>query len=431
VAARNQFPLKIAGKGDKVTTPSFNGVIQATISFGLADATALAKLPDSKKTATASDDNARMWFFARNKGATDWGVAYAEVEGFLSKKSGKPFWDSHGNMFVKAPILTDFQINLVWTESDFTGVNAAYLKLPWIVDLTNPTMELSVQIMLNNDPVTPVGEAVIDILLQHTNVNNGETAAKRLTFIGARTLYPLECGVVMDNSWVPFPSSVPFDKTNGKFNVYLHETVRSGVEALVTGGFEFDKISAAIKEIISGVGFTNVNVQEVKDNDALITNSWVTSSTPVKAKNVVDPNNFHDNEGTDIPFFDFFIFFSTAVNPNGTEIAHSEALNGTKVKNMGATKPVISGMTIVGKNGAPFQLNFAQATNKAAYIAVVICHEIGHAFGIQHPVHFNGTKYTVDDAAGTMSGMLYPPDPAFPMPFGPVHTAMLKKMCGL
>lgn len=365
------------------------------------------------------------------------------------------------------------------------GNDTILLPLPWVFDdkEDRPHLQLNARLFML-DPITKIrvlesDESIntpLDIPLTHDlvpddGVPNKPKEHPLLTFFGVRNIYPR---ANLHGSPAP---RVSFAGRN--IRVVLHKSTRDLCGPLLNRvielvRFALDDAGFRIRPIPNNHDFRlNNRIQVVADANAetesnrhftLINNQFLAKTVtgqfatdfsdqltngPKQVKNpktgVTEDSRVKipDDMALRLPFFDFFIFALNAIPPGG-ELAHGEGLlnvpgsTGGVISQTGEkaiANPIILAVPIMRRKLS----TLAADEDKASFLALVICHEIGHTFGLRHALCFKGSiPHKLNDPDGLSHGIMCTmlsgvevSTNAFlfrPSSFGPVHKAEIEKM---
>jgi hypothetical protein len=381
-------------------------------------------------TATAQPAKLELVEVAGAKDKTTSDRVIYSLDGTIVDQSGVPFFDSTTNSPTRAFTnkTSDFGLTLTWDTTTFkVPLGGTFLNLPWESSAENFQMEVRARLTVAGAIEADLAQNdVLDVPMKHLAVpDDGTNTTDTSEAFGVTTVYPTKHDFLKASDRIPFAGKT--------LNVFIHDGVGTGLNGMRTGCYTFASVKSALTTILNDGGFGNLNIVEVTSADPKLTAVWTTLNGERVAKNVTDPQNIADNEGTDIPFFDYWIFFETTKSPQGSEAAQSESLNpnATKVDVAKATKRAIQPIFILKKSPKFLTaLTAVLAADSANLIATLMAHEIGHSLGLRHGLDFDvgAGSYTVATEVGTMTGgSVDGGGHAVAQLFGPVHRDVIKK----
>jgi len=305
---------------------------------------------------------------------------------------------------------SDFRL-IIETNSDTIewGLTGTSLRLPWEVEEEARKFEVGVKLLVAGNVVADVNaNDKVDVPLAHPEVpEDGTDTANLLEHLGAGTVYP-------DSNFLLAKTPQVERIAAGTVNIFLHQSVRTACNAADANSFDLAKLTADLRTTMQSGGFATVNVSE--KTTAQAGSIWILPQgfTRFTARNVADPANVFvtgvaDNEGTDIPFFDYWVFHEASVG--GAEAGDQEIINpnpGFGFNRQAKTKRMIFPIALCG--GGNFNSSYGSALDqdeKMRFTANVITHEIGHGLGLRHALHFSrsGHNYFQDDDLGVMNNI--------------------------
>jgi hypothetical protein len=340
------------------------------------------------------------------------------------------------------------------------------LRLPWKFDETTAKLQLNARLSI--DGTLHADESrnlMLDIPLSHRDVPEEADKKKPVQkFFGLRNLYTRANDLDPKAKTEPAVPKVAF--AGRRMRVLLDSTFVS----FCTGN-----TSAKVADVVTGVtsimndaGFGTVDVLSGAATNTECRTHWKQvgghfMSVAIRDADQGKPeadrieNKFAasidgggsvaipDGMEERIPFFDFYIFAEDKDPPNAVELAHSERRVNVKGSVGGiiassATKVLHTPIIISKGSGSSSPLrNLLSQIDKADHanlLAGTICHEIGHTFGLKHPVVFSGSPpYVFGDAQfgrGTMSGggiVVGSGTPRMPLYFfGPIHQLEIRRL---
>jgi hypothetical protein len=355
---------------------------------------------------------------------------------------------------------SDFELRLfpdssTPTSMDIDNSNPIRLHLPWVFDPRNTTFELNARLTVGGVLETDVVDLVapndanqaIEIQTQHLGVTddaviNQVAQHPAFTFFGVRNLYTM--------SLLGSPTRIRVPFAGQTMNIFVEKSVMGLMHAPAT----VTTLAGFVTTIMGDLGFTSVNVDagaavqarfaaSFKQVNTTKNNLWWMSKSVLAAnektfadKLEADQSfSFLPTETVQIPFFDFYIVRQD-VDPNGSELAHSESMSAITPPSKSILAPIVLTAGTSNLNGLrKFLSAVSDASLEAMVVATSICHEIGHTLGLRHEVEFPGAppyKFPADAASvrGVMSGSVTPPagtTTPFQL-FGPVHRAAIQRL---
>lgn len=352
-----------------------------------------------------------------------------KIPGFIQEANKAPFFTT-GNrdtaqanlnstsetvMFGKAD--SDFSLELTWDATTLQIPTVYFVRFPWESSEEDQQQELRARLTIGTTVEADLKDNdKVDIPMKHLDVPEDGAAGGALSdCFGFGTVYP-----VKNNNMKP-TETVPF--TGKTMNVFVHKDIGAAVNAVVPSGYDFGKLTTALKDILASGGFTNVSVVEVDWTDSRLTAIGTVSGTAGNQTFTPGPNG--------IPYFDSWLLLDKATTwKAGMEAGQSEAATYQISK---ATKVLTSPIMIL--NGA--LANFIPMVDKAKihiFLANLFAHEIGHGLGLNHGLDATVTKgpptscaYSKATGTGTMTDVKISGNSVFLQRFGPVHRDALKK----
>jgi hypothetical protein len=221
-------------------------------------------------------------------------------------------------------------------------------------------------------------------------------------------------------------------------NIFIHEDVGKRTNELKATSYAFTSVVTHVEAIMKEAGFATLSITEVKDSDPALKAIWTKRAGKVIAQNVgtADPetDGVTDTDGTDIPFFDSWVFMDRVHRPKSDEAADSEMRNPdekTRVNLTAKTKRLIRPIVIYGRSNEAYanSIDATKASEVPKLVASLICHEIGHGLGLLHGLNFDRSSkvYTKAKETGTMTMLRTDAQGnAFEQLFGPVHKDLFK-----
>jgi len=330
---------------------------------------------------------------------------------------------------VQAPTLvadSDFRIALQFDATTFENAHpAARLFLPWETTAENNTLEVGVKLTIDGSVhADTAANDRLDIRLSHPNVpEDGTSTTVRSPCFGVLTVYP-------DDNFL-FTRAQRLPVAGHPVRVFIHDSVGNACNRLRASSFSLATLTTHITTILTSGGFTAPTVTQVDDAAATAaTAPWARSGGRFVAKNVTDPNNIANTDGTDMPFFDYWIFHERNVT-GGAEIGQSESLNPFGMVNVAAaTKRAIAPIVLPASTFDSFYGNVLLSDSMNA-VADIICHEIGHSLGLRHGLAFDSSGPSYSLTGGTLLGTMTTEQVnggrIKVKPFGPVHAGVIRR----
>lgn len=320
---------------------------------------------------------------------------------------------------------SDFRVRLNLDTANFENpFPTNNLFLPWEVTEERLTIEVGVKLLVNGAVHADLSaNDRLDIPLQHNGVpEDGVDTNVPLTCFGVGIVYPSGNHLLTNTQRIAIGGNT--------LNVKIHDSVRAECNRIHAGSFDLADLTQKITTAIQSGGFSSVAVSEV--DDAAAAAVWVRRGGRWVGQNVTDPTLVGDTEGSDIPFFDYWVFFERGVQPLGGDAGNSESFNPSW--NPGPTKLLILPVVLPGAGASPpFRESYTAtfAADRMNFLADVITHEVGHSLGLRHGVHFNAQAqtYSLNNAVlkGTMT-MLRINGGHIPLKkFSPVHRDTIQR----
>jgi len=321
---------------------------------------------------------------------------------------------------------TDFRVPLTYDTTNFENVTDQDLRLPWESVAERGRLEVGVKLLIGGAVHSDLANNdTLDVSLVHRGVpDDGTDTAHRFECHGVREVYPTGNHHLTTAQRIPIGSD--------PLRIFVHESVRDACNAVHAGSFNLAQLTTHLTTIFQDAGFSTVDVQQKSDADATAA-WWQQSGSRFIAKNVANPSSVADNEGQDLPFFEFWAFGQASLF-GGAEAAESEALNPGHEINVGArTKRVIVPIAVLGGQ-AVFVNTYRQIIQPATrmqFLASLLAHEIGHTFGLPHALHFDasGQSYSQGGGSilGTMGLLTVTGGRGRLQKFGPVHKETIRR----
>lgn len=296
---------------------------------------------------------------------------------------------------------TDFRVPLTYATTNFENVTDQNLRLPWESVAERGRLEVGVKLLINGTVHSDLANNdTLDVSLVHRGVpDDGTDTAHRFECHGIQEVYPTGNHHLTTAQHIRIGSD--------PLRIFVHDSVRDACNAVHPGSFNLAQLTTHLTTIFQDAGFSTIDVQQKSDADATAA-WWQQRGSRFIAKNVANPSSVFDNEGQDLPFFEFWAFGQSSLF-GGAEAAESESLNPANEINVGArTKRVIVPIAVQGGqqvfDGTYGQIN--QAATRMQFLASVLAHEIGHTLGLPHALHFDASGQSYSQLGGNIIGAM-------------------------
>ena len=396
----------------------------------------LERMGSGQLQVPARATNATLEFFEIPKPQGQQGPDIATTPRLIGTLSGQiqiendaPKFDAGGRFMSSTQLVngSDFIVLLNFDTGTFENTNQdTNLTLPWEVSEEKRRLEVGVKLNIAGSVHSDIPfNDKLDIPLRHNGVpEDGTSRSVFIECFGVNAVYPSR------NSQLGLTQHIPIG--NDPIRVFVHTSVGIRCNAIRSGSFNLNNtLRQGITEILRSGGFTNIEVDidpPVQNVDMI----WVRRDLRFIARNVANPNRVFDNEGWDIPFFDYWVFCERNVAPVANEFGLAESLNPSARFNMPhRTKRVITPIVLVE---GPFEQNYRDVSpgDRMNYVANCITHEIGHSLGLRHGLTFQPSTKTYlllrGFALGAMAYMNITVGQPHPLRrFGPVHRDTIQR----
>jgi hypothetical protein len=321
---------------------------------------------------------------------------------------------------------TDFRVPITYNTTNFENVTNQDLRLPWESVAERGRLEVGVKLLIEGTVHSDLANNdTLDVSLVHSEVpDDGVDPAVTFECHGVREVYPT------GNHHLTNAQRIPIG--GGALRIFVHDSVRDACNAVHADSFNLGQLSAHLTTIFQDAGFATVDVQQKNDADAT-TAWWQQRDNRFIAKNVGNPSNVFDNEGQDLPFFEFWAFAQGSLF-GAAEAAESEALNPNNEIDVSArTKRVIVPIAVLGGQTAfvnTYQ-QISQAATRMQFLASLLAHEVGHTLGLPHALHFDADTQAYSQTGGhiigTMGLLRVDGGRGRVQKFGPVHKESIRR----